>query len=80
MNEMPDPTRMFSINVVGIIIMKYLILNDSDYQFILEGFFLNPFVALAFGITIATFCHGSRGPTLKVFYSLPVYDRWATEW
>jgi hypothetical protein len=75
--SMPDPTRMFSILVLGIIIFKYLAKYDWDFSLLLFGFVLNPYVIFSFGVSITVFQYGGG---LEKFCALPVYDRWACEW
>jgi hypothetical protein len=74
---MPDPTRMFSIQVVGIVVIKYLIKNDWDWDMVTWGFFLNPYVIFSFGVSIGIAIYGGG---VDAFSKLPVYDRWACEW
>ena len=76
--NMPDPTRIFTSTVLGTIVFKYLIENEWNLQFVIFGFFLNPYVLFSFAVSIGVAFHA--GFTWKSFYALPVYDRWAVEW
>jgi hypothetical protein len=74
---LPDPTRIFSFLVIGIIILRYLESHEWDVSLILSGFILNPYVVISFAIACATL-YVSR-PTAET-KPLPIYDRWAVEW
>jgi hypothetical protein len=74
---LPDPTRIFSFLVIGIIILRYLESHDWDVSLILSGFLLNPYVVISFAIACATLYVSWPAADTK---PLPVYDRWAVEW
>lgn len=73
-NRMPDPTRMFSLLVLAIIHVRYLLAHEWDVTSLVFGFWLNPYVLFSYGLAVAVWVYS---PSQK---DLPVYDRWAAEW
>jgi hypothetical protein len=73
----PDPTRVFSLLVIGIMLFRYLQSHHWDVSLVVQGFFLNPYVVAFFVSAVATVWvaydkeHWAR---------MPVYDKWAAEW
>ena len=76
-NSMPDPTRLFSLLVIGIMNINFLISHEWDFSLVVSGFLLNPWVVGFFAFACATVWAGQ--PSGKVA-PLKVYDRWAAEW
>jgi len=74
---LPDPTRIFSILVIAIMVLKYLHANEWKLELALSGFFLNPYVV--FFCTIATVTLYLAKPTTTT-KEMSVYDKWALEW
>jgi EXPERA (EXPanded EBP superfamily) len=84
---MPDPTRIFSLLVIGIMLLRYLEAHEWQISLIFSGFLLNPWVVLFFSIsTIPVMLHHLQTLPMTPHSSasasaaLPVYDRWAAEW
>ena len=75
--RLPDPTRIFSLFVIGFPIVQFLIQHDFNVSLIVSGFILDPFVLGCLAAAVATSYLATHGNTTT---ALPVYDRWAAEW
>jgi hypothetical protein len=73
-HKIPDPTRTFSLLVIVIMILRFLMANDWNYKLAATGFFLNPYVLMSFFLSVAV-AFMARPST-----PLPVHDRWTAEW
>jgi hypothetical protein len=62
--QYPDPTRCFSLLVITIIVVNYLIAVDWDFGLVFWGFFANPYVVFFFTLACLTIYLASdcRGP------------------
>ena len=77
--KLPDPTRLFSMFVMGFPIVRFLMDHDYDFSLIVSGFLLDPFVLGCLTAATATsYLAASKDGGSSA--SLPVYDRWAAEW
>ena len=74
---LPDPTRIFSLLVIVIMMLRYLEANEWDLSFIMLGFFLNPYVITFCTVATITLYLAKPSPKQE---ELPVYDKWALEW
>lgn len=82
-NTMPDPTRIFSLLVIGIMFLIFLAKNEWDATLLVTGFILNPYVVLFFTMACLAVYDGLKGrqtSTAQQQQPLPVYDRWTVEW
>lgn len=70
-----DPTRLFSVIVIVIMIVRYLESHDMDYSLIISGFLLHPYVVLVTSITVATLYL-----SLRQSKPLPNSDKMVLEW
>lgn len=80
----PDPTRLFSLLVIGIMLLKNY-LAHQDLELIVMGFVLNPYVLAFFALAVATLYKATKTTTTTTKATtastpLPVYDLWAAEW
>jgi hypothetical protein len=73
-HKIPDPTRIFSLLVITIMVIRFLMANDWNFSLVMTGFFLNPYV-VAFFTTAVAVAYFSRPST-----PLPIYDQWTAEW
>jgi hypothetical protein len=81
--NLPDPTRVFSLLVIGIVLLRFLMVTNWDFSATISGFFLNPYVLFFFSMASMTAYRGvvvSHNQNTKSTPHLPVYDRWAAEW
>jgi EXPERA (EXPanded EBP superfamily) len=79
-SSLPDPTRVFSILVISVMIVRNA--HSANWDFTLamtSGFLLNPYVATFFLMAIVALYYGNY-TCPKNARSLPVYDRWTAEW
>jgi hypothetical protein len=76
---LPDPTRIFSFLVIGIMIFRYLESHDWDVSLMMSGFLINPYVVISFAIACATLYVSWPAPN-TTNTPLPIYDQWAVEW
>ena len=77
--SLPDPTRLFSLFVIGFPIVRFLMDHDYDFSLIISGFVLDPYVLGCLAAALATSYLALSGRT-ETAPSTPVYDRWAAEW
>lgn len=73
---LPDPTRLFSLFVIGFPIVRFLMDHDYDFSLVVSGFLLDPFVLGCLAVAVST----SYLAASKNKVPLPLYDRWAAEW
>ncbi|GKY90385.1 hypothetical protein MPSEU_000012500 [Mayamaea pseudoterrestris] len=73
-HKMPDPTRVFSLLVITIMVFRFLVANDWNVSLVMTGFFLNVYVVAFFSLACAVFYLS------KPLTPLPVYDQWTAEW
>ncbi|KAL7557294.1 hypothetical protein ACA910_016255 [Epithemia clementina (nom. ined.)] len=94
--KLPDPTRLFSFLVCGVMFFRFLEASDCDFEALFTGFVINPYVLIFLAIATLTLYLGlvtaaketasttttkSPSPSLwEAWQSLPVFDRWAAEW
>lgn len=71
---LPDPTRVFSALVLGILWLRFLI-TTKDASQLFWGFFASPYVVGFFSLACFTVYLGYN-PKSK----LSAHDRWAAEW
>ena len=77
MQKVPDPTRVFSLLVIGIMIFRYVQAQDWDASVVFSGFVGHPLVVVFFATAMVTVYFGYDA---KIYSALPLYDRWAAEW
>ena len=75
--KLPDPTRVFSLLVIGIMVIRFLITTDWDFGLVLAGFFFNPYVVVFFSLACLVLYLGLKNESAA---QLPIYDRWTAEW
>lgn len=74
---MPDPTQSFSLLVISIMMIRFLLAHEWEFSLLLSGFFLNPYVILSFVLAALVkwwFCSSA------LFQKLSVRDQWTAEW
>lgn len=79
LGKLPDPTRLFSLFVVGFPIVRFLRDHEYDFTLVLTGFFLNPYVLGCLAVAVAT-SYYAQTKNIYEGKKMPVYDRWTSEW
>lgn len=74
MDRCPDPTRVFSIIVVSIMLLRYLVSHEWNLSAIVSGFLINPYVVVFTATAVATVL---LSPTSR---PLSTGERWTAEW
>jgi EXPERA (EXPanded EBP superfamily) len=78
--SIPDPTRMFSLLVITIMILRYAQRHDWDFKIAMtSGFFLNPYVVSFFCMASFSVYYGYSTKPVSAS-PLPLYDKWVVEW
>lgn len=76
--RLPDPTRLFSLFVIGFPIVRFLMDHEWDVSLVVWGLVLDPFVLGCGAVATATWYSATRRTDRT--RKMPVYDRWAAEW
>lgn len=78
MNRCPDPTRMFSVLCIVIMLLRHCEAHGWNYVKTFGGFFGNLYVVSFFAVACGVLLYGQNTGTK--LSSMPIYDRWAVEW